>query len=251
MPNNKDLSKFRAAEKRRLAEYQLRVDQQNALVAKRRIDNRKAVLFSAGAILVALALQLSYFAFGPGSPNANLAETPGSVPAISVAENRSWTGEIYINDSTLGITLDGVNAPQATANFVALSKSGFYMNNNCHRLVTEGIYVLQCGDPNGDGTGGPGYSWGPIENAPADDIYPAGTIAMARQGGNGSSMGSQFFIVYKDSPIPSDSAGGYTVLGRITSGLETISNIAADGVSGDGTDGEPKTAAVIKSITVK
>jgi peptidyl-prolyl cis-trans isomerase B (cyclophilin B) len=64
-------------------------------------------------------------------------------------------------------------------------------------------------------------------------------------------MGSQFFIVYKDSPIPSDSAGGYTVLGRITSGLETISNIAADGVSGDGTDGAPKTAAVIKSITVK
>ncbi len=83
--------------------------------------------------------------------------------------------------------------------------------------------------PGGTGGGGPGYSWGPIENAPTDDVYPAGTIAMARVGNDGASMGSQFFLVYEDSTIPSDSAGGYTVFGHITSGLDVVTTIADAG----------------------
>ena len=115
------------------------------------------------------------------------------------------------------------------ASTVFLSRQGFYDSTPCHRLTTEGIYVLQCGDPTGTGTGGPGYSYGPVENAPTDNVYPAGTVAMARQGGNGNSMGSQFFLVYKDSTIPSDAAGGYTVLGKITDGLDILEKIAAGG----------------------
>jgi peptidyl-prolyl cis-trans isomerase B (cyclophilin B) len=155
-----------------------------------------------------------------------------------------------LNGSDLGLSLDGKAAPQAVANFITLAKKGFYNNVTCHRLTTAGIYVLQCGDPKGDGTGGPGYSFGPIENAPAGDLYKTGYLAMARQGGNGSSMGSQFFIVFKDSPIPSDAAGGYTVFGKITSGLNVVTAIAAkgsDNSNGQG-DGHPKVATTIGSI---
>ncbi|MEG3034983.1 MAG: peptidylprolyl isomerase, partial [Aurantimicrobium sp.] len=117
---------------------------------------------------------------------------------------------------------------------------------------TEGIYILQCGDPAGDGSGGPGYSYGPVENAPADNVYPAGTIAMARQGGNGNSMGSQFFIVYEDSTIPSDAAGGYTVIGHITSGLpELIAQVTSQGTSNGSSDGAPKVPVTLKSVSVK
>jgi peptidyl-prolyl cis-trans isomerase B (cyclophilin B) len=125
----------------------------------------------------------------------------------------------------------------------------------CHRLTTAGIFVLQCGDPTatpGDennGTGGPGYSYGPVENAPKNDVYPAGTIAMARQGNKGSSMGSQFFLVYKDSPIPHDSAGGYTVMGKIIGGLDVVEKVAAGGTAQDGT--APARAISIVSATVE
>ena len=151
----------------------------------------------------------------------------------------------------LGIQLDGKSAPQAVANFITLAKQGFFNGLNCHRLTTEGIFVLQCGDPNGDGTGGPGYNWGPIENAPVDNIYKTGVLAMARVGNNASSMGSQFFIVYKDSPIPADSVGGYTVFGKITSGLEAVTKVAAAGVAGGGSDGKPALQAKLGAISLK
>ena len=108
--------------------------------------------------------------------------------------------------------------------------------------------MLQCGDPTGTGNGGPGYNWGPIENAPADDMYPAGTLAMARVGDQAESQGSQFFLVYADSKIPSDTAGGYTVFGKITAGLDIIQKIADGGVADDGT--APKRAVSIVGVTV-
>jgi len=108
--------------------------------------------------------------------------------------------------------------------------------------------VLQCGDPTGTGTGDPGYSYGPVENAPADDVYPAGTIAMARRGGDGESMGSQFFIVYADSTIPSDAAGGYTVLGTVSSGLDAVQAVADAGVEGGAGDGSPASPVIIEGV---
>ncbi len=148
------------------------------------------------------------------------------------------------------LSLDGRTAPKAVASTLLLARSGFYDGSPCHRLTTDNIYVLQCGDPTGKGTGGPGYTYGPVENAPKDDVYPAGTVAMARQGDRGNSMGSQFFLVYKDSTIPSDSAGGYTVLGRITTGLDVVTKVADGGVSGGGGDGAPKRAVSIVRTAV-
>jgi len=171
-------------------------------------------------------------------------------PDPSLAEDRIWTAVIETNQGALTVELDGTAAPQAVASFVALAGDGFFNQTDCHRLVTAGIFVVQCGDPLGTGTGGPSYRYGPIENAPADDVYPAGTVAMARQGGNAESMGSQFFVVYEDSTIPSDAAGGYTVLGTVTDGLAMVEGVAQSGTITGATDGRPATSMIINEVSV-
>lgn len=225
--------------------------------AQRAADNRFALLVSGGAVALALVLQLAYFGFGPGQvaantdPSASASANSPLVPSPVIAEGREWTGSIEVGGKTLSVSLDGAKAPQAVANFLSLANNKFYNGVSCHRLTTAGIFVLQCGDPNGDGSGGPGYNWGPIENAPADDLYTEGVLAMARVGGNASSMGSQFFIVYKDSTIPSDEVGGYTVFGKITKGLSGLDKIIKAGTEDGSGDGKPAIATKLGAIVLK
>ena len=222
---------------------------------RRKTDNRLALMFASGAVVLAVVSQLAYFSYGPGSVADSTETEPENtselVPSSSIAESRIWTGSMQVGDATLELELDGVNAPQAVANFIDLNSKDFYEGVSCHRLVTEGIYVLQCGDPSGDGSGGPGYTFGPIENAPSDDLYKEGVLAMARVGGDGSSMGSQFFIVYQDSTIPSDAAGGYTIFGKITQGLDQLGPIINAGVEGGATDGPPALPTAIGAIELR
>ncbi|MFU8947976.1 peptidylprolyl isomerase [Mycetocola zhadangensis] len=231
--------------------------------AKRRVRDN----WIAGIALVVVAAavtagQIAYFSAGPGAPVATASPTPtetpaagtntGDVPDADLAEGRVWTGTMTINDVPLGIEVDGAAAPQGVSSFLSLSQSGFYDGVSCHRLTNGGFFVLQCGDPDGTGAGGPGYSYGPIENAPADDVYPAGTLAMARQGSNAYSMGSQFFIVYEDTTIPSDDAGGYTVLGKVTSGLDELTAQVTDaGIADGSSDGAPAIPVAITGVTLQ
>lgn len=134
-------------------------------------------------------------------------------------------------------------APRTVASMEFLAGKGFFDRTACHRLTTEGIFVLQCGDPAGNGSGGPGYSI-PDENLPAEagNNYPAGTVAMANAGpGTG---GSQFFLVYEDTTLGPD----YTVWGTITEGLDIVRGIAAAGVADGATDGRPNQPVVIESV---
>jgi peptidyl-prolyl cis-trans isomerase B (cyclophilin B) len=145
-------------------------------------------------------------------------------------------------------------APQAAAVFKSLADQNFYKGLNCHRLTTaENFGVLQCGSKSGNGSSDPSYVWGPVENAPADNKYPAGTIAVARTSGNANSNGTQFFIVYKDTVIPADAAGGYTVVGKVTSGLDLVSGIASAGLKPgeSATDGAPVEPVTIDSFSLK
>ncbi len=137
------------------------------------------------------------------------------------------------------------NAQQTVDSEAFLANSGFYNNTSCHRLTTDGIYVLQCGDPAGNGSGGPGYSV-PDENLPAEGEanYPAGTIAMANAGPGTS--GSQFFIVYADTTLPA----GYSIWGNVVSGLDIVQEVASVGVEGGLTDGPPKQPVFINTATV-
>jgi peptidyl-prolyl cis-trans isomerase B (cyclophilin B) len=172
-----------------------------------------------------------------------------AAPDPSLAEGRTWTATIATSCGPISLELYGDKAPAAVASFVQLARDGFWAGTPCHRLTTENIFVLQCGDPTGTGTGGPGYSFGPVENAPADNLYPTGTLAMARQGGNAESQGSQFFLVYQDSMIPADAAGGYSVFGRVTQGLEIVQQIADGGLAADGV--APARAISIEGVTVQ
>ena len=227
----------------------------------RRKDNRLVLILSGAAVALAVAGQFLYFSVGPGfvAPIEDVASqepTPTQtnsdlVPDPAIAEGRTWTGSLNLNDQTLGLELYGDLAPQATANFVSLAKDGYFEGVTCHRLTTAGIFVLQCGDPTGTGTGGPGYTFGPIENAPMNDMYGEGLLAMARVGGDGFSMGSQFFIVYGSSQILSDAAGGYTVFGKITSGLDGVKAIAAAGTADGSSDGAPINAVSLSGISVE
>ncbi|TFD54345.1 peptidylprolyl isomerase [Cryobacterium sp. Hh11] len=264
MASNYKLERAAREERGRVRSYQARRAVHEHQSKRRVRDN----LIAGGGLLVVLTLivvaQVFYFTGGPGTPEATTAatDTPtttptaaagansGVVPASTLAEDRTWTGTMTLNDIPVGIELDGALAPQAVSSTISLVQTGFYDGLTCHRLTVEGIFVLQCGDPVGDGTGGPDYSYGPVENAPTDDVYPAGTLAMARSGNDGFSNGSQFFIVYEDSTIPADSAGGYTVLGRVTSGLDQIKTEITDaGITAGGAS--PVVPTTITGITVQ
>lgn len=264
MATSKNEERASREARQRLKAYKARQAVHEHRAARRVRDNWIAAVL---VVVVASAVTLGQLAFlqvgpfqaaGTPEPGASASADPSAAPAVDLpspdfAENRTWTGTMTINDVPLDIELDGAAAPQGVSAFVALTQAGFYDGLGCHRLTTSETFgVLQCGDPNGDGSGGPGFSYGPIENAPDDDVYPAGTIAMARQGGDGESMGSQFFIVYTDTTIPSDDAGGYTVLGTVTSGLDDlVSGVVDAGTSNGESDGPPAVPATITSVTVQ
>jgi peptidyl-prolyl cis-trans isomerase B (cyclophilin B) len=162
-------------------------------------------------------------------------------PADASAERLTLT----TNCGDIVIDLLASAAPATVASFDFLANEGFFDATACHRLTTSGIFVLQCGDPAGNGTGGPGYQI-PDENLPGEGAanYPAGTVAMANAGpGTG---GSQFFLVYEDTTLPS----GYTIFGQITEGLDVIRAVAEAGVADGGADGLPAQPIVIESATV-
>ncbi|WP_349898007.1 peptidylprolyl isomerase [Parafrigoribacterium soli] len=259
----------------RLRRYNARQTVHARQVRRRRRDNVFAV---AGIIIIAAlatVTQVAYFSTGPGraaakptpsataSPSASSTPAAGSnvgkVPASTIAEGRTWTGELELNSVKLGIELFGDRAPQATSVFISLARDGFYTTKGsaCHRLTTsETAKLIQCGSANGDGTGDVGFSFGPLENVPADGVYPAGTIAMARST-DPYSQSSQFFITYGTTTLDA-STGGYTVFGRVTTGLDSlISEIAQKGVAANSSatsnpsDGAPVVATRITAVTVK
>ena len=111
--------------------------------------------------------------------------------------------------------------------------------------------MLQCGDPSGDGTGGPGYSYGPVENAPADGVYPAGTIAMARSRERSTATAASSSSSTRTRRCPDD-AGGYTVIGTVTSGLDELRAGVTDAGTSDGApDGAPAVPTTITAFTIE
>lgn len=196
----------------------------------------------------------SYTPDGPAAkevtpPQASGVTTEGS-PAVTMTTSAG----------PIGLTLDPAAAPCTVNSFVSLAEQGYFDNTPCHRLVTSpGLQVLQCGDPSGTGSGGPGYGFDTeypeTAYAPNDPalaravVYPRGTIAMANTGQPGSN-GSQFFLVYEDSQLPP----AYTIFGTIDeAGLATIEKVAAagdDGSMGSVGGGAPNQPVQIESVTV-
>ncbi len=246
----------------RLRRYAARQQVHERRGSRRRRDNVVAVLATLVVVGLAATAQVFYVTAGPGaptpeasadpsaSPSAAAGENVGDVPDPSLAEGRVWSGSLTLNDIALGVELDGATAPQAVSVLVQGVQQGYYTGKTCHRLVdSETFGVLQCGSLTGDGATDPSFAFGPIENAPADSVYPAGTIAMAR-GDSAYTNGRQFFICFRDTTI--ESPDGYTVVGRVTSGLDqVVSGIVSGGIADGATDGAPNTPTSVTAFTLQ
>ncbi|CCH29820.1 hypothetical protein BN6_25060 [Saccharothrix espanaensis DSM 44229] len=156
-------------------------------------------------------------------------------------------GEVVMRlDTALGdleFTLDAASAPCSVHSFRHLVEKRLYDGNACHRLVTEGIWIVQCGDPTTSGLGGPGYRYDDPEARTGG--YERGVIGMANRATAGTN-GSQFFIVYKDSEFPPD----YPIIGKVTKGLDIIDQVATAGVTPvtSKTDGKPVKQLKFKKV---
>lgn len=154
----------------------------------------------------------------------------------------------------IGLTLNAAEAPCTVNSFLSLASQKYFDGTTCHRLTTgEGLKVLQCGDPTGTGSGGPGYTItdeAPKGLAPAANgtvTYPRGTVAMAKTSAPNSG-GSQFFLVYADSTLPPD----YTVFGTIDApGLATLDAIAKGGEDNSNGAGDGKPTVPVTITTAK
>jgi peptidyl-prolyl cis-trans isomerase B (cyclophilin B) len=164
------------------------------------------------------------------------ATTPTSTEAIDITSNLG----------AITLTLDGAAAPCNVQSIAYLATKGYYDNTSCHRLVDSGIFVLQCGDPAGDGSGGPGYTT-KDESLDKADYTGVGTVAMANSGAN--TNGSQFFIIFKDSSTGLQKS--YTVIGKVTVGLDVVQKVAAAGedASNGAGDGKPKLPITFTKVT--
>ena len=161
--------------------------------------------------------------------------------------------KLTTNEGDVDMELDRAASPCTVNAITHLAESGYYNNTVCHRLTTAGIKVLQCGDPTGTGSGGPGFKF--ADEYPVDEAsgaaaeqpvnYPRGSIAMANSGEG--TNGSQFFLNWGESPLPPK----YTYFGKVSDkGLEVLDKIAKNGVEGGQGDGKPAKEVKIESATV-
>jgi peptidyl-prolyl cis-trans isomerase B (cyclophilin B) len=267
MPTSKQR---REAERRRL---QRQLQRRSQREARRR---RYTLLASVLATLIVIAVVIAFIvvtggedkktkAGGGSSTSAGASSSPGSSTAAPPAYPCTWkkagtaakkaavppttkppkTGTVNVavqsSQGAMTFTLNRAAAPCTVESFVSLVKQKYYDSTSCHRLTSGTLSVLQCGDPTGTGSGGPGYSFG--DELTGKEKYTSGVLAMANSGPN--TNGSQFFIVYKDSQL----GPNYTVFGTVSKGLAVVSKVAAKG-STPANDGKPKLPMKLTKLTV-
>ncbi|MGW7368259.1 peptidylprolyl isomerase [Streptomyces sp. NPDC054841] len=252
--------------RRQLAREKFERQQRRREEARKQAKRRNTIIAAALAVVLA-AGAAAYASVGlsdggsgndasvqeSAAPTPTESESSVPEPKMAIDQKATYTMSLKTTQGDITLTMDAAKTPRTVNSFKYLADKGFFDNTKCHRLTTQGIFVLQCGDPKGDGTGGPGYTI-PDENltglgkAGADGTvtYKAGTVAMANTG-QPNSGGSQFFLVYKDSKLPP----GYTPFGTIDAeGLTAVTTVAAAGVEGGAKDGAPKKPVTIKKAAV-
>lgn len=257
--------------RRQLAREKLARQQQRRSTARHKAKRRNVII--AGAIAVALAAGAAAYASAgltggseqasdkaaeptPADPCGKPAKgTPSKKtwkkePEMSIDTSASYSAKLTTTCGTINLKLDAGKAPHTVNSFDFLARQGYFDHSKCHRLVDQGIYVLQCGDPTATGNGTPGYKL-PDENLKdprlKGGVYPAGTLAMAnsydgKDEKTRNSGGSQFFLVYQDSKLPPN----YTPFGTITGGMDVLRKIAAAGA----TPADPQTGNTAPNATV-
>jgi peptidyl-prolyl cis-trans isomerase B (cyclophilin B) len=261
--------------RRQLAREKFLRQQQRRTAARRKARMRNSVIASVSGVIIVGSLTLyttgvlkeddKANASSQASPSAapSAAKDPcekaaaGKVkklswkkePALTIDKSADYTMKLATTCGDIDIALKTAAAPHTVNSFDFLASKGYFDHTKCHRLTSSGIYVLQCGDPTGTGSGGPGYTI-PDENLKdkslKDNVYPAGTVAMANTS-QPNTGGSQFFLVYQDSQLPPT----YTPFGTVSAeGMKILKKIAAAGESTGAGDGAPNATVVINKATV-
>jgi len=167
-------------------------------------------------------------------------------PTLKLDPSKQWTATMVTNCGTFVIKLDVKRAPKTSASFASLSEKGFYDNLIFHRIAPG--FVIQGGDPQGDGSGGPGYHV--VEAPPQDLKYTQGVVAMAKTGTDPpGASGSQFFVVTApDAQLPAE----YALLGRVVKGYQVVETIANLPLQSNAPGGSPPVdPVVISKVTIK
>jgi peptidyl-prolyl cis-trans isomerase B (cyclophilin B) len=250
--------------RRQLAREKFERQQQRREEARRRTRRLAAIIVSAVAVVAVIGAGSYMFLDGDdaksstdaaASPSASpsVSESSEPEPEMTIDKKAKYSMALRTSQGAVEIAMDAAKTPHTTNSFKALADKKYFDGTKCHRLTTQGIFVLQCGDPKGDGTGGPGYTI-PDENLDAlgkaggngSVTYPAGTVAMANTGQPGTG-GSQFFLVYKDTELPPS----YTPFGTMDdAGLKAVKKIAEAGVADGAGDGAPKKTVTVEKATV-
>jgi len=218
----------------------------------------KSATPSPTATATAVAEPAHHCSYTAATPVARTVSSPPATPDYTA----SYQATINTNLGKITFNLLNNKATCTVNSFVHLAEAGYFNNTQCHRLLTSGIYVLQCGDPYATaaaklscsttskiGSGTPGYDFA-SENLTGAK-YPTGTVAMANEG-SATTNGSQFFIVYKDST--SGLTASYTPFATVSSGLGIVQNVAKDGYScqyAQSGGGAPKKKVIIDGVTIK
>jgi peptidyl-prolyl cis-trans isomerase B (cyclophilin B) len=163
-------------------------------------------------------------------------------PKAQLVAAKTYVATVSTNCGDFEITLDAKRAPKTGGSFKSLADKGFYDGTTFHRIVAG--FVIQGGDPKGDGTGGPGYSV--VEAPPQDILYEKGVVAMAKTGTEpAGTSGSQFFVVTaEEAPLPPD----YALLGKVTAGQDVVDKIGVAQI--DPATERPVDPIVIRSVDV-
>ncbi len=160
-----------------------------------------------------------------------------SAPDLTIDLDGAYTATLHTTLGDISLEFLPAEAPLAVNNFLFLAGQGYYDEVIFHRVISG--FMLQCGDPTGTGSGGPGYSF--RDELEGSGKYERGTLAMANAGSN--TNGSQFFIMHKDYGLPHN----YTIFGKVTDGMDVVDAIAA--LETDPSD-RPTDTPSIKSITL-
>jgi peptidyl-prolyl cis-trans isomerase B (cyclophilin B) len=192
-------------------------------------------------IVIASALVLSVIVIQPSAQAAPksvackastaVGHTPMKLDVPKVVRPvKNMTFKLKTNCGEIVFKTYGTKAPLTVTAMSYLANNKYFDNSICHRIVTSGIFIIQCGDPTASGSGGPAWSY-PDENLPqgTGNTYPAGTVAMANSGPN--TNGSQFFFTFKDG---SQLGPNYTIWGKVTKGLDILQYVASKGIAADG-----------------
>ncbi|MDP2695704.1 MAG: peptidylprolyl isomerase [bacterium] len=162
-------------------------------------------------------------------------------PAMTVNVDKKYTVDLETSEGKITMELFAAETPITVNNFVFLAEQGFYNDTIFHRIIKG--FMIQGGDPKGDGTGGPGYKFAD-ESISRD--YKRGIVAMANSGPN--TNGSQFFIMHQDYPLPPN----YVIFGQVIDGLDVLDKIANTAVVANefGESSKPLEEVAIKDITI-